>query len=480
MFKKYLNKNTTHSAFWIALPIIAGIFLVLFFIINLTNVSAAINKFNEIMAPIYIGLAIAYLMNPIFKLFENKVFRWEKDTPGKRRACRLLSLFCTLLVFFAIIALLILLIVPQLIESIVEIVTNHEHYIHTVVGFINDIANSVAGKFTDGEYQEFLSYEPIHNYIHSVLSGGDHNNGNSLADFFEKYSQEITEIGTDFAINIFNFLKNFIIGIFIAFYILSSKELRGAQVKKMRKALFTREQNRFISEVVYITKTSFGGYIRGKILSSLAVGLLTYLFLLIFNISDYKLLIATIICVTDIIPVFGPFLGAIPSAIIVLMCDPAKLLPFVIIILLIQLIEGNVISPKILGESTNISSLAVIIAITTMGSIFGIIGMIIGVPVFATIIIVIKRYLEKRLREKELPTETNDYLAENSMSDIDIILHNPETTWMYKIKASIQERKEKRAKRRNPDSADSEKPVDAEAESTTEESVEVAVEEQTK
>ena len=480
MFKKYAKKNSTHSVSWIALSIFAAIFLTLFFIINLTNLSSVIDKFNAIMTPIYIGLVIAYLMNPIFKVFENKVFRWKKDTPGKRHACRTLSLFCTLMAFFAIIALLILLIVPQLIESIVEIVTNHEHYIQTVVGFVNDIANSVAGKFTGGEYQEFLSYDSIHQYIHSVLSGGDHNNGNSLADFFEKYSQEITTIGTDVALGIFNFLKNFIIGIFIAFYILASKELRGAQVKKMRKALFTREHNKFISEVIYITKTSFGGYIRGKLLSSLAVGILTFIFLLIFNISDYKVLIATIICVTDIIPVFGPFLGAIPSAIIVLMCDPTKLLPFVIIILLIQLIEGNVITPKILGESTNISSLAVIIAISTMGSIFGVIGMIIGVPVFATIIIIVKRYLEKRLKEKELPTETNDYLAENSMSDIDIILHNPETTWMYKIKTSIKERKEKRAKKKNPDSAAFEESTNTEAEPVTEEAVQVTAEEQAK
>lgn len=445
MFKKKTTNTNSRSAFWLSLPIIAIIFIALYFIVNLANVKSFVDKFNAILSPIFVGLVIAYLLNPIFRLFENKIFSWKKDNVVKRRICRLLSLFCTFVIFFAIIALLFLLIVPQLIESIVEIVTNHEHYISTTIGFINDLAKPLMNKFSDGEAKELLTYETIHNALHGFFEAGENGESSKFVEFFEKYSQEITTIGTDFAVGLFTFLKDFIIGIFIAFYILASKELRGAQIKKLRKAMLTREQNRFVSEVLYITKTSFGGYIRGKILSSIAVGILTYICLVIFNISDYKLLIATVICITDIIPVFGPFIGAIPSAIIVLMCDPSKLLPFILIILFIQMIEGNIITPKILGESTNISSLAVIITISVMGGLFGVIGMIIGVPVFATIIIVTKRYLEKRLKAKDLPTATEDYMGENSMSDTDIILHKQEGTWINKIKQSRREYKEKKA-----------------------------------
>ncbi len=445
MFKKKTDKNN-NSALWLALPIMLIAFLVLYFIVNLTNVTSFIDGINAILSPIFIGLVIAYLMNPIFRLFENKVFRWKKDTAGKRRICRLLSLLCTLIVFFAIIALLILLIFPQLIDSIIAIVTNHEHYIRSIVDFTNNLCNSVINQFSYDESREIISYDAIHNYLHSIFEA-DEGGKSQFTIFIEKYSQQLTDMGTGIVMSIFTFLKDFVIGIFIAFYILASKELRGAQIKKMRKALFSREQNKFISEVQHISKNCFGGYIKGKLLSSLVVGILTYLALVIFNISDYKLLIATIICITDIIPIFGPFIGAIPSAIIVLMCDPSKLLPFVLIILIIQQIEGNIISPKILGDSTNISSLAVIIAITTMGGLFGIIGMVIGVPVFATVIIVTKRMLEKKLKEKGLPTETEDYMGENSMSDTDIILHKQEGTLINKIKHSIKERREKKTQK---------------------------------
>ncbi len=443
MLNKNKGKGQNNAAMWIALPIVAIVFVLLYIIVNLTNITSVVEKINSILSPIFIGFILAYLLNPIFNFFENKIFCWKKDTLFKRRICRLLSLICTLIVLAAIIALLILLIVPQLIDSIVEIFNNHEHYINSLVTFTNDIINSVAGKFAPEATVPNLSYNDIHNALHNFLSS---NNGedNAFIDFLNKYSQEITTIGTDLLVNLFSVLADFIVGLFVAVYLLTSKELRVAQIQKARKALFSKESNKFISEVIYVAKTSFAGYIRGKILSSLMVGIITYIGLLIFDISDYKLLIATIICITDIIPIFGPFIGAIPSGIIVLMCDPSKLLPFILMILIIQQIEGNIISPKILGESTNISSLAVIIAITVMGGLFGIGGMVLGVPVFATVIIIVKIYLEKRLNEKNLPTETEDYMGVNSMSDTDIILHKPEGTWINKIKRSFKRHRDKK------------------------------------
>ena len=197
---------------------------------------------------------------------------------------------------------------------------------------------------------------------------------------------------------------------------LASKERLKAQVKKFTTAMFPPKGRHRFYRYVRLCDRTFGGFFVGKIIDSLIIGAITLVVLLIFRMP-YALLISTIICVTNIIPVFGPFIGAIPSAFIIFIVSPSKALIFLVLILLIQQLDGNVIGPKILGDSTGLSTLGVIISIVIMGEYFGIVGMIVGVPIFAVAVALVKEFLEQKLRAKDLPTDTSEYYAWDSFVD---------------------------------------------------------------
>jgi predicted PurR-regulated permease PerM len=181
-----------------------------------------------------------------------------------------------------------------------------------------------------------------------------------------------------------------------------------AQVKKINFALFSEKT---ADKLVYITNLankSFSGYVSGQLIDSLMVGIITYIVMLIFG-WPYPMLIAVIIGVTNILPFFGPFIGAIPSAIIILLINPWQALSFVIFILILQQIEGNIIAPRILGKSVGMSAIWVVFAIIVGGGLFGFVGMVIGVPTFSVIYTLVKEFIAKRLEKKNLSVNTNDY-----------------------------------------------------------------------
>ena len=212
-------------------------------------------------------------------------------------------------------------------------------------------------------------------------------------------------------------LTDIIFGLFISLYLLAGKERLYAKIMRTRKALFNHRINERITRVCTIADESFGGFLRGKILDSTIVGVLVYIIISIMGVP-YALLIAVIIGITDIVPVVGPWIGVIPSAVIVLLTDPIKVIPFLLCILIVQQIDGNIIAPKILGENTGVSSLCVMIAITVMGAIWGLAGMVLGVPLFATIIELTNEFLNKRLKDKGLPTEIEDSAPQKKKSSI--------------------------------------------------------------
>ena len=211
-------------------------------------------------------------------------------------------------------------------------------------------------------------------------------------------------------------LKNVLFAIFISIYVLASKERLKAQANKAATAVFSGKEKRRFYRYVRLCKRTFGGFFIGKLIDSLIIGLLTLVLMLIFRMP-VPLLIATIVGITNIVPVFGPFIGAIPSFLLIFIVSPSKALIFLILIVLIQQLDGNVIGPKILGNTTGISTLGVVISIIVMGDFFGIVGMIIGVPVFALFIAVGKEMMEYRLRKKGLPTDTAEYYDTDSLID---------------------------------------------------------------
>lgn len=386
--------------FWIRGGIIYAIlFLLLVLIINLSTVNAWLGSVVFLLRPLIIGLVLSYLLNPFFRFFERKLF--EKIQPFKLR--RALALIFSYLMLFLIFFVLIMLIVPQLLESILYFIDNHETYLRETSVHINSLIGFVNKQFTEAGESPLIPYlgpETLHNAVSDFLQSINVDK-QSLMGFLT--SDNIFTI-INIASNIVSLIADILFGFFISIYFLSTKEKRYAQVMRLRRALFSDETNAQITRFCGIADRSFGGFLEGKLIDSAIIGVLVYIALSIFQVP-YAILIATIVGITDIVPVIGPFIGVIPSAVIILLTDPPKIIPFLICILVIQQIDGNIIAPKILGENTGVSSLCVIIAITTMGALWGLVGMVLGVPLFATVLELSDTYLEKRLQKKGIATE---------------------------------------------------------------------------
>ncbi len=202
---------------------------------------------------------------------------------------------------------------------------------------------------------------------------------------------------------------NIVLGLIVSIYLLIDKEKFFAIGKKIVFAFFTEKKANRILELTHRSNSIFGNFLSGKILDSLIIGILTFIVLTITKMP-YSLLISFIIGITNIIPFFGPFIGAIPSAIIILFVSPVKALWFVLIIFIIQQIDGNIIGPKILGDSLGISAFWILFSLLVGGKLFGLIGLIVGVPLFVLVYSIIKDIVENELAKKELPIETKEYM----------------------------------------------------------------------
>ncbi len=382
------------------------IYAVVFFLIialsNLGAINSFLAKLLDILAPVLLGLCIAYLINPLFRIFERRVFYRVRPTSLRRT----LALLLTYAVVFALIAGLILLIIPQLIGSIKTFAGNFNNYMDSLVNQLNAVIDWLNNRLPEQDGAPAITPLDRVTIMEKVNGLWD-----SLMELLKK-SMDSGSISRIIAIlgQTASVVTDIILAIFVSLYVLATKELRYAQVKKFRIAWIPEHINAALTRILSIADRSFGGFLRGKILDSTIVGVLVYLFCLIARVPN-PLLIAVIVGITDIIPVIGPFIGVIPSAVIILLTDPIKVIFFLIAILVIQQIDGNVIAPKILGDNTGVSSLCVMIAIILMGSLWGLVGMIVGVPLFATVLEILKIRIGKRLADKGLPDETESYYA---------------------------------------------------------------------
>lgn len=377
--------------------ICAIIFVVLYALVNIGAVSAVFSSVLSVFSPILIGFAIAYILNPLLRLFEFKIFKKIK----KKSVIRGLSILCTYVAALLIVIAFFWLIIPALVEAVMDFISEYDNNIAKTSELINGIINS----FMKGENaSEYVDSEAIKDTIARFFSFS----GDAL-DYILKY---VIEYGSGLVVGI----KNTVIGIFISIYVLISKEKLQAQVRKFGAAVLSDSKQRRLGKYILLTHRNFSGYFVGKILGSCIVFVMTFTVMLICRMP-YALLISSIVAVTDIIPVFGPFLGAIPSFFMIFIKSPSQALLFAVFMVIIQQIEGNVITPKILGEATGISSLSVIIAIIIMGDYFGIIGMIIGVPVFAVGITIVTELVDTRLKKRGKPTDVAEYYLKDSIVD---------------------------------------------------------------
>ncbi len=382
----------------ITLVVCAVVFVLLFGMVNMGVVGDALSKIMSVFTPILIGFAIAYILNPMLRFYEFKVFKGLK----RKNTIRGLSIICTYITAVAIIAAVLYLLIPSIIDSIfVQIIPNYDEYVGTATEFVNNILNKIMSNENAAEYIDEVTIKKF------------------IADFFKMSENVFSTVVTyimQYAAGLFVGIKNTLLGIFISIYVLISKERLQAQARKFGAAIFPDNKTSHIGKYINLTHRTFSNFFVGQILDACILTVITFIVLTIFNIRP-ALLVAVIVGVTNIIPIFGPFLGAIPSFFLIFIINPQKALWFIVIIIILQQIDGNIIAPKILGESTGISSLGVIIAIIVMGDLFGILGMIIGVPVFAVAITVTKEFVETKLRKKGKPTDTAEYYLKDAVAD---------------------------------------------------------------
>lgn len=415
--RKYITIGIT------AFFVIASAICFYYLIFHSESFYEKLNSFFVIASPVIYGVIVAYLLTPIVNFFEKKLleplFTQKADmTIRKKKYMRMLSVSMTMIVVIIAFYGFFSIVIPNLVISIRNISTQFSSYVQTL--------NYWSKKFFDDYPEiELLVIEFLDMY------SGEFNDylNNSIIPQIESLVKTVSLS----LISVLKFLWNFIIGVVIAIYVLFSKETFAGQAKKMIYAMFsTRNANQIISDTHFISET-FIGFISGKIVDSVIIGFLCFAGTSFLNIP-YPLLISVIVGVTNVIPFFGPYLGAIPCALLVFMVNPIQCIYFVIFVFMLQQLDGNVIGPKILGESTGLSGFWVIFSITIFGGLWGVPGMIIGVPVFAVIYAMTKRHTERKLKKKGLPIESDKYLNVKKIDgDIFIIRNNDEKKRFFKF-----------------------------------------------
>ncbi|MBO5842084.1 MAG: AI-2E family transporter, partial [Clostridia bacterium] len=361
-----MQKLKGQKIYMIAALGVAVVGILLYAIVNIGAIREFIGRVWVIFAPVVYGFCIAYLCNPIMRFFDDRIFKKIK-MPGLRRA---LSLTMTTLIVLAIIAAFLGILVPEVLRSIQRLIANYDIYLDEIIALVNDgilrLENLLGRAPVEGT--QYIQPEEIKAAVTNAINSIFDSSKGILEQIMEIFNEESSSALKKFVEKLFpytgaliNKVYLLIIEVFfsvlIAFHLLATKETRLAQVKKIRRALFTKEQNKFINNVLKIINRSFGSYIEGKLLDAAIIFVMCLITFRIFNVSEYFVLISVLIGITDIIPVIGPFIGAIPGGFIILITNPSKFLLYVILVLLIQQIEGNIISPKILGDHMGVSAL---------------------------------------------------------------------------------------------------------------------------
>ena len=396
------------------LVIVAGITFY-YFVFHSSNIRSGVKMITDILMPVVVGMAIAYLLTPVLNFIESKLLYplcnklRIKQSKKKNSIIRGLGILITAFLFVALIYVLLYMLISQIVPSVQNIVSNFDAYTSNFTKWLNQTMND------NPEVQAYLvrTFDKYSNELESWIT-----------DILPNTGQLIKTVSLSI-LGVVGVLWDFVIGFIISIYVLASKEKFAAQAKKVSYALFEKDTANTVIRNFRFTHKTFIGFLGGKIVDSIIIGILCFIGTSILK-TPYAALVSVIVGVTNIIPFFGPFLGAVPSALLIFVVDPLhplNCLYFVIFIIVLQQVDGNIIGPKILGSSTGLAGFWVIFAITLFGGLFGVFGMIIGVPIFAVIYAGIRSGLNILLSKKEMPTELEkyrnlDYVDEEGMHDI--------------------------------------------------------------
>ena len=355
----------------------------------------ATSKLTGILMACIYGAVIAYLLKPVCNCVEDFLRRLLPEKMGT--AANMLAVTVSLLFGILVVYALIMMIVPQLITSVTTLY-------YTARNNLNDFVDWASHQEIIASNQKLLDFiETSYDNLQDTLD-------NIVRTKLVPSMQSLLSGAALGVMSFVTFLKNIIIGVIVSVYLLASRKKFGQQCKMILYSLIKpRWADIILEEILYADKM-FGGFINGKILDSAIIGVLCYIACLIFKFPS-ALLVSVIIGVTNVIPFFGPFIGAIPATLLILIQNPIKALWFVLFVLVLQQVDGNIIGPKILGNTTGLSSFWVLFAILLFGGLWGFVGMIIGVPLFAVIYDVLKKFVFHGLRrneEMELVTTYHD------------------------------------------------------------------------
>lgn len=398
-------KNLRRSRYFklAATLFLTGAALIMFYriVMDFNGFTDILYTLQTIVSPFIYGFVMAYLLCPVYNLTVRISYKYIPLKNRKRAfsLAKLIGSVISLVVLFGAVGGLIALLIPELIRSITGIIQTLPARFDLLAEWAQDVTASFDSPAIANTLDKFLrnAEDSILNWVQS--------------DFMARVGSYMEAISSGVIITLKTVL-NVLVGVIACVYILNSKEKFKAQIKKSIMALTKKSVSDEIFDFANFANRTFGGFINGKIIDSIIIGILTYCCMLLIGLP-YPVLVSTIVGVTNVIPFFGPFIGAIPSAIIIFLVSPVETLYFLILILIIQQLDGNVIGPAILGETTGIASFWVMFAIITAGGMFGFVGMVLGVPTFAIIYYYAGRFIRGRLARKEMPEDTNDYIEFN-------------------------------------------------------------------
>ena len=354
---------------------------ILFYVglINFGVISARVNMFLNVLSPFILGFCIAYMLNTPVCFFERKVYR-------KLRYRRVLSILTVYLIALAVVVVLLNMVLPQVVQGVMDLAGNIDAYTRS----LNDLVRIVEEQF----HLEGEGFEEIVTYVQDLTKG-----------LMELLSRSLPKL-LDFGMAIGSGVISGVTALIASIYMLAGKGRLVPQLKKMLYAVFPkRRADRFLDVLSHANQV-FVGFINGKLIDSAIIGVLCFILSLILRVP-YPMLVSVVVGVTNIIPFFGPIIGAIPCLMILVIVDPWAALRFLILVVALQQFDGNILGPKILGDSTGLSAIWVLVAIVVGGGLFGFPGMILGVPTFAVLYELVRQWVNKQLKAKQIDGNGN-------------------------------------------------------------------------
>ena len=392
MLKFEWTKEHTVALIYTCVTSLLAIPLVLVFLVP-GILGGALGGLVDALSPVLIGFAVAYLLFPVCNFFEKKVCGFIEKKKPRPRLRRIAAVVLTLLAAIVFLVFFVWMLVPQIKASYLNLEATFDTYLEKASVYLGEVTAKYTEPGTEPVFDSAALLDTVGGWIDSLFD--------QVGNFMSS--------AVSYSSKLLNTIWRIIFSLIFMVVFLVEKDAIGARLNSIASTLLTRRGKAFCDKWVRYTDESFGGFISGKILDAVIITLINFIVFGLAGIPYYPLV--SLVCgVTDVIPYFGPFIGAVPCAFIILIADPIKMIWFIVLTLVIQQCDGNIIGPKILGETVGVDSLMIVVAITVSGRLWGLVGMFIGVPLFAVLRQAVKELVESRLQKKHLPTETTAYM----------------------------------------------------------------------